>query len=211
LIEALLSATSLCRLRLSSLEPMDATEELIGLMAANPGRLCAHLHLPLQSGSDAVLARMMRPYTSAAYAERVAYARSRLPQLALSSDIIVGFPGEDEPDFAKTVSLCRQMGFMRLHVFRYSPRRLTPAASHANQVPAAIKAERAARLRSLADELALADLDRRIGQRELVLVEQPGLGRSDSYHQVLCDRALAIGSLFEACFCSHRDKLLECQ
>ena len=209
MIEGLLAATDRCRFRLSSLEPLDATEQLTGLIASHPDRLCRHLHLPLQSGSDRVLAAMGRPYDRAGYIGIVDSARRRLPGLALSTDVIVGFPGETDDDFSQSVELCRQAAFMRIHVFRYSPRRGTPAAELPGQVPAAVKAQRAATLRSLSLEMARADFEARTGSCELALVERPGVGRSESYHLVAVPENAAPGSLVEFRFDGQASQLLE--
>ncbi|MDR0459817.1 MAG: MiaB/RimO family radical SAM methylthiotransferase [Coriobacteriales bacterium] len=209
LLQALLNNTSNCRYRLSSLEPLHLSERLIDLIASSEHRICAHLHLPLQSASDEVLSRMNRPYTSSEYSERVALARDRLPHLALSTDVIVGFPGETDSDFRATLDFCRRMAFMRLHVFCYSRRPGTPAAAFAGQVSAEVKAERSLELRQLAEQLTQADLQKRLGQRELVLIERPGLGRAESYHQVRLDAALPVGDLVELCFSGIREQMLE--
>jgi len=209
LLQVLLNNTSNCRYRLSSLEPQHLSDRLIDLIASSEHRICAHLHLPLQSASDEVLSRMNRPYTSSEYFERVALARDCLPNLALSTDVIVGFPGETDTDFRTTLDFCRRMAFMRLHVFRYSRRPGTPAAAFSGQVSAEVKAERSLELRQLAEQLTQADLQRRLGQRELVLIERPGLGRAESYHQVLLDAALPVGDLVELCFSGIREQMLE--
>ncbi|MCL2136251.1 MAG: MiaB/RimO family radical SAM methylthiotransferase [Coriobacteriia bacterium] len=210
LLWALLANTRHSRFRLSSIEPMDVSDHLVDLIAGSKGRICAHLHMPLQSGSDRVLQMMNRPYTSGQFASRVAYARERLPQLALSSDLIVGFPGETEADFLSTYELCREMSFMRMHVFRFSPRDKTTAATMPNQLDEATKSRRSAKLRKLADELTGLDLQKRVGTSELVLVERAGLGRSESYHLVRLPDDLEVGSLSSVRFSGYTDKLLEC-
>ena len=200
LLAGLLQSTSRCRFRLSSLEPLDAGPELIALIAAHPGRICAHLHLPLQSGSDRILAAMRRPYNAAKYLRLVETARQCLPQLALSSDIIVGFPGESDADFQATLELCQQLALMRLHVFRYSARPGTPAAQLPDTVDPVRAAARAAQLRQLAQQLAAADRQRRVDRREDVLIERPGWGRSESYHLVRCDSQYCPGTLLPMTF-----------
>ncbi|MCL2632296.1 MAG: MiaB/RimO family radical SAM methylthiotransferase [Coriobacteriia bacterium] len=206
LMQTLLEVTDKPRFRLSSLEPNDATDDLNALIASSKGRVCAHLHLPLQSGSDRILAAMGRPYDTAAYYERVAAARKQLPRLALSTDVIVGFPGESEADFQETLDFCREMAFMRIHVFRYSARTGTPAAELHDQIAPAIKRERSARLSQLADELAQADIVRRLGTTEQVLVEVPGRAHSESYHLVSLDSQIPPGTLLSVQFTGYQTK-----
>ncbi|MBQ3328857.1 MAG: MiaB/RimO family radical SAM methylthiotransferase, partial [Eggerthellaceae bacterium] len=134
LLEALLEACPESRLRVGSVEPCDVDDALIELMAAADGRICRHLHLPLQSGSSRVLAEMNRPYDAAFFADLVKRLRSAMPSFALSTDIIVGFPGETEDDFAQTVELAREVRFGKIHVVRYSKREGTPAAQRPDQV-----------------------------------------------------------------------------
>jgi threonylcarbamoyladenosine tRNA methylthiotransferase MtaB len=172
------------RVRLSSLEPLSISDALLALMVAHPGRLCAHLHVPLQSGSKSVLAAMCRGYSLDQYTERLLFARRLVPQLALSTDVIVGFPGETDADFEQSLALCRQLGFCRVHAFRYSRRPLTPASELPGQIDSQTMRYRSRVLRTLTGELAAADAARRIGSSEWVLVGTDGLGRSDSYHEV---------------------------
>ncbi|MDR0308313.1 MAG: MiaB/RimO family radical SAM methylthiotransferase [Coriobacteriales bacterium] len=187
LMQSILMETEGMRLRLSSIESNDITPELLDCIAANKGKVCAHLHMPLQSGSDEVLRRMNRPYTSGNYMECVKRARNALPGLALSTDIIVGFPGETESDFQRTIRLCEQAGFMRTHVFRYSLRKGTPAAEMPDQIAPEVKAERSQRLRDLAAQLTRCDLERRVGTNEPAVVEEKGWARTESYHRVAID------------------------
>jgi threonylcarbamoyladenosine tRNA methylthiotransferase MtaB len=224
LVGRLLDATSKLRIRLSSLEPQHATDELLALMAASNGRLCAHLHLPLQSGSDHTLAAMNRLYDTAAFAQRVGRARELMPHLALTTDVIVGFPGESEQDFVQSLAFCERMAFARMHVFRYSRRPATPAAEMPHQVPPALSAARAAALRDLAAKMQQRDLAARVGTTELVLVERHNCGTSESYHRVelrgsVGGRGTAngmellhaphIGSLVPVHFTGYRDTLLQ--
>ncbi len=157
------------RLRLSSIEPWDLTSELLELWP-HP-RLCRHLHLPLQSGCDATLQRMGRKYTCADFAALVARARERIPELALTTDVIVGFPGETEEEFRQTLAFIAQQQFSRLHVFKYSLRPGTPAAEMPHQVPPQIAEERSDRLLALGRQLAAAFHLRLVGQKVEVLFE----------------------------------------
>lgn len=165
------AATGIERLRLSSVEPLDLTEELLEKLASTPSA-CEHLHVPLQSGSDVVLRGMGRTYTTAEYAERISSARAALPALAVSTDVLVGFPGESDEEADETLGFCREMGFSRLHAFRYSPRRGTSAAGRSDQVHPSIRAERSARVRALDRELRAAHAEAARGCVREVLVER---------------------------------------
>ena len=185
----------LCRFRIGSVEPMDVSMDLIGLLAEAGGRLCRHLHLPLQSGSSKVLREMGRPYDAEEYRQLVDYLRAMVPEIALTTDIIVGFPGETDEDFEDTCALARHVGFAKIHVFPYSRREGTPAAERSDQVPPGERAARAARLRALTDELAAADRAARAGTVELALVETPEIATTESYHEMPVPAGAAIGSL----------------
>lgn len=147
-----LAQTGLHRVRLSSIEPPDVTDELLAALSDRSFG-CEHLHVPLQSGSDRTLAAMGRRYTVAEFEQAVDRIRSIWPKAAITTDIIVGFPTETDEDFEETVQVCRRVGFSKIHVFRYSPRDGTPAAS-LDAVDPKLVAERAERLRILSDELA---------------------------------------------------------
>jgi threonylcarbamoyladenosine tRNA methylthiotransferase MtaB len=165
------AATGIPRLRLSSVEPLDLTSALLGVLGSVPN-VCPHLHVPMQSGSDEILARMGRRYTAAEYAERIARAREAIPGLAVTSDVIVGFPGETESDFGRTVDLAEETGLTRLHVFRYSPRANTPAAEMCGQVDSATSARRASALRDLDADLRSTYVEMRLGGLADMLVER---------------------------------------
>ena len=173
-----------CRFRISSIEPRDVSDGLIKLMAASDGRICRHLHLPLQAGSTKVLREMHRPYTAEQFGALVEKLYAAMPQLSLSTDIICGFPGETDDEFAETLNLARACRFTKIHVFPYSPRRGTPAAARADQVAPEVRSKRAARLRALADELREADRARRVGTVELALVEESGVAMTESYYEL---------------------------
>jgi threonylcarbamoyladenosine tRNA methylthiotransferase MtaB len=160
------------RIRLSSLEAAEARDDLVRVLGALP-RVCPHLHLCLQSGSDRVLARMKRRYRSAGFLERVRRIRAALDQPALTTDVIVGFPGETDADFEATCQVVRAAGFCRMHVFSYSPRRGTAAAELPDDVPPAVKAQRRRRLLEIEAELADAYLRGLVGRTLDVLVEGP--------------------------------------
>jgi len=151
LVERLLAAAAPARLRLSSIDPSHIDAGLCRLLEHQ--RLCPHLHLPLQSGSDAVLARMRRRYDLATFERAVAMARSVRPDLALTGDMMVGFPGETEADFQQTLDVVERAGFTGLHVFRFSPRPRTAAARYADRVPDAVAKDRSRRLIELGHRL----------------------------------------------------------
>lgn len=184
-----------CRFRLSSIEPGDLSDALVALVARQDGRICRHLHLPLQAGSSKVLAEMNRSYTAEECLQVVRSAREAVPQLSLTTDIIVGFPGETETDFQQTMDLARACRFSRIHVFPYSRREGTPAAERADQVDEAVKADRARRLRALAAKLSAADRAERAGAQEWALVEVPGEAMTESYHGVSAPEGSQVGQL----------------
>ncbi len=141
------------RLRISSIEASQLTDEVIDVLREST-TIVRHLHIPIQSGSDTVLKRMRRKYTMAFFAERLDRLREALPQLAITSDVIVGFPGETEEEFMETYNFIRDHRFSELHVFPYSKRTGTPAARMEDQVPEEVKNERVHRLIELNDQLA---------------------------------------------------------
>lgn len=167
--------TGVRRIRLSSIEPLDLTPELVEAMARTPG-FCPHVHVPLQSGSDRVLSAMGRGYTSVEYLERLASVRDAVRGMTITTDVMVGFPGETEEDFAETRRVVAAAGFARLHVFRYSRRDRTPAASMPGQVPPEVSARRAALLRQDDAGLRHAHARSRAGSVAEVLVEQLSTG-----------------------------------
>ncbi len=178
----------LCRLpgdfvlRFMTSHPKDVSDRLIAVMAQNPGRMAPHFHLPLQSGSDRVLQEMNRHYTTAHYLSIVDKLRAAMPDITLTSDIIVGFPGETEGDFASTLAMLQQVRFDMVYSFLYSPRGGTPAAAREAQfVPDAQKSERFSRLLALQDEISLAANRRLEGQRLRVLVDSVSRNDPDIY------------------------------
>jgi len=149
LIRRLLDETAIERLRLSSVEPMDFSDDLLGLMAASP-RIAKHVHAPLQSGSDSVLRRMHRKYRPRHYEDRIRKARAWMPDAAIGADVMVGFPGETAEEFEESRALIESLPFTYLHVFTYSERPGTPAAERADQVPMEVRKNRNRILRELA-------------------------------------------------------------
>lgn len=204
LMERLLSETEgyadsrgrLCRFRLSSIEPIDIDPRLIEVIASSDGRICRHLHLPLQSGSSRVLAEMGRGYDATRFLSIVEGIREVIPVVSLTTDVIVGFPGEGDDDLIETMELARASGFSKMHVFPYSRREGTPAAMRADQIPSDVKRERAARLRALSEELRRLDREMRRGTMELAICEGEGTATSESYHQVEAPASVCRGDLF---------------
>lgn len=158
------------RIRFMTSHPKDLTDEIIHAMAAS-SKVCEYLHLPLQSGSDAILKAMNRKYTSAEYLETVAKVRAAMPGIAVSTDIIVGFPGETDEDFRRTMETMDRVGFDSAYMFIYSKRPGTPAASSEEQVPKAVKHERFDQLLSRVNEVSLEKNDALIGSEVEIFVE----------------------------------------
>ncbi|MCS6850326.1 MAG: tRNA (N(6)-L-threonylcarbamoyladenosine(37)-C(2))-methylthiotransferase MtaB [Gemmataceae bacterium] len=177
LIDALEELPGDFRVRLSSLEAAEVRGDLVAALARSR-RVCPHLHLCLQSGSDRILTLMRRRYRRASFLERCRRLRALWHEPAFTTDVIVGFPGETEADFAETCEVVREAGFCKVHIFPFSPRQGTPAAELPGRVPPPVVAERQRRLRQLEQELADAYCRRLIGQILDVLVEGPDSSRS---------------------------------
>jgi tRNA-2-methylthio-N6-dimethylallyladenosine synthase len=161
------------RVRYTSPHPKDLRPETIAAMAETP-TVCAHLHLPLQAGSDRVLAAMHRGYTAERYLERLRAARAEIDDLAVTTDLIVGFPGETDDDFEHTLEVVAEAGYDSAYTFIFSPRPGTEAAARTDEfVPAEVTAERFERLRVVVERSALARHQARVGRTEEVLVEGP--------------------------------------
>jgi len=163
----------LARLRYTSPHPRHLTSALVQAHR-DLGVLARHVHMPVQSGSDRVLKRMLRRYSVAEYRERVGALRAAVPGLTLSSDVIVGFPGETREDFALTLALVQDLGFVGIFGFKYSPRPFTPALKLGDDVSESEKAERLAQLFELSERLRAEHLAQLVGSRQQVLVEGPG-------------------------------------
>ncbi len=174
LLNLLCSVPGDYQIRFMTSHPKDASRKLIDTIAAQP-HLCKHLHLPVQCGSDRLLARMNRHYTVEHYLELIDYARARVPGITFSSDIIVGFPGETEEDFQETLDLVRKVGYMQLFTFIYSKREGTPAATYPDDTTRQEKTDRMSRLLAVQDEIAMGLVKAQVGQTVRVLVE--GYGR----------------------------------
>lgn len=188
LLRRLLAETGIERLRLSSVEPMDFSDDLLELMAAEP-RIARHVHTPLQSGSDAILRRMHRKYRPRHYSERVLKAHGLMPDAAIGADVMVGFPGETDADFAATVQLVEALPFTYLHVFTYSERPGTPAAEAVGSVPISVRKDRNRLLRELAAAKNRAFRDSMVGRTlSAVTLHQPGMALTGNYLKVTLAR-----------------------
>lgn len=159
------------RIRLSSIEATEVTRELVGVMAEFPEKVCPHLHICLQSGSDRILRRMKRRWGVKRFLDRCRLVTETLDKPALTTDVIVGFPGETDEDFDSTCKTVRSAGFSKIHTFPFSPRRGTPAADMAEMVPKRVKSERSRQLATIEDELRKSYFTSLVGQRLRVLVE----------------------------------------
>lgn len=178
LIRAVAAVDGIERIRFTTSHPKDLSDELIGCFGS-VGKLCAHIHLPVQAGSDAVLERMNRGYTAADYRERVRRLRETRPDIAVTSDLIVGFPGETEEDFEKTLALMEAVKFDGLFSFRYSERAETAAVSLPGKVDEGVKRDRLRRLQKLQDAHTTERNGLLAGKRMEVLVE--GLSRNSRH------------------------------
>ena len=208
-VETACSVEGIERVRLGSLEPDALSEEVVRRLAAQP-RLCPQFHLALQSGCDATLRRMNRHYDTAAYRRIAGRLREAFPGCALTTDVMVGFPGEDEEEFAQSLAFVEAVGFSRLHVFAYSRRPGTPAAKAPGQLSAAVKAERSRRMTALGDRLRDAYAAAQVGSTAAVLLEtrrEDGLaeGYAPNYLPVRVRTARPLGSCLDVRITGHED------
>jgi len=184
LLRRLLSETEVGRLRLSSVEPMDFSDDLLGLMAESP-RIAKHVHAPLQTGSDRILRRMHRKYRPRHYADRVLKARALMPHAAIGADVMVGFPGESDADFEESCRFIESLPFTYLHVFTYSERPGTPAAADPESVPLPVRKERNHALRDLAAAKNRAFRESMLGRTlSAVTLHEPGAALTGNYLKV---------------------------
>lgn len=203
-----LAATGIRRIRVSSIEPLDLAEGLLAALARTP-RVMPHLHVPLQSGCDGTLEAMRRGYTVAEFAEALRRARAALPGLAVTTDVIVGFPGESDADFAASLAFVEACAFTKLHVFRYSRRRGTPAAGMPGHLPPPVIAARAEAMRVLGGRLAARRAASRVGGVAAVLIEsasgKTAVGTSEDYLRIDVEgSATSVGDVV-------RVRLLSCE
>ncbi|MEN7973125.1 MAG: tRNA (N(6)-L-threonylcarbamoyladenosine(37)-C(2))-methylthiotransferase MtaB [Verrucomicrobiota bacterium] len=182
MLRALIGIPDIGRIRLSSLHPGELTDELLDVWSSSPN-IMPHLHLSLQSGSNAILEAMRRGYTAEEYFDAVERARTALNNPAFTTDVIVGFPGETDTCFEEGYEFCKKVGFSQMHIFTYSPRPKTPAAKMPDQVNGAIATERAERLRLLGEEMSLDYHRQFLGQKIDVLVERCKEGIATGYSE----------------------------
>lgn len=190
LITELVQIPELHRLRLGSIEPTDFTPDLLQAIQQSP-KVCRHLHIPLQNGNDYVLQAMNRKYNTKEYAQLVGYIRYLIPDIAITTDVIVGFPGETQEHFNRTYSFIAGMEFADLHVFKYSPRQGTKGAAMAEQVAAEEKEARSHKLISLGKELAKEYAIAYMGEIVEVIVEQ-AVGNTPGYMEGVADNYLRV-------------------
>ena len=170
LLDKMAKIPNLKRIRLSSLEPADVTPRLLETFSKN-SNIMPHLHLSLQSGSNAVLKRMVRQYNADEFADKVALIKSRLDRPAITTDIIVGFPGETDADFEQTVNLAKHVGFAKMHIFSFSPRKGTPAANMQDTIDTKVTKQRARILRDLNSRLESEFREQFLGETAIILTE----------------------------------------
>ena len=171
-VKTVLDVPGVQRLRLGSLESVEVEPRLLTLMQED-ARFCRHLHLPLQSGCDKTLQTMHRPYTTAKFKTLLADIKTKVPDIAITTDVIVGFPGETEADFETTCKFAESCGFSKMHIFPFSARKGTPAEKFAGAVTEAVKKERADILGKIDETMHKAFLQAMVGQNAEVLFEQP--------------------------------------
>ena len=198
--KTVLELPGLRRLRLSSLESIELSKELLDLIKNHP-KFSHHLHLPLQAGSDEVLKKMNRHYNRDEFTSLIKNVKESVPGVAISTDVIVGFPGETEEMFAESLEYIKTLGFARMHVFPYSPRTGTPAAKMPDQVPEPVKKDRVHRLQALAQEMAEDFHSQYLGTVQEVLFEtnNDGItdGLTDTYIRVYTDDEVETGELYK--------------
>ncbi len=205
LIQAIAALPGDFRVRLSSIEATEVTRDLIEVMQDHGDRVCPHLHISMQSGSDSVLRRMRRRWGSRRFIDRCEMLKEKLDLPAITTDIIVGFPGETDAEFSETCDVARQVGFSKIHIFPFSARRGTPAADMPHQLPKKVKQERGRELSALESELQAEYFQSLIGKQLRVLVEsrlenRPGfsVGTSCRYTPVeLSNTTADIGELVD--------------
>ncbi len=174
LLEGITGDTGIKRIRISSIEVDDIDDGLLDVLKRNELRIAHHLHIPLQSGSNKILELMGRPYTAEYYLEKVKMLRKFFPDIALTTDVMVGFPGEDNYDFDRTVDLVRKAAFAKVHVFKFSRRKYTPAYRMPHQVDEKVRSDRSRVLREIGGKLRDGYLERNLGREIDVVCEKMG-------------------------------------
>ena len=206
LIERVLGETGVERLRLSSIEPPDVDGALLRTMAAAGPRVAPFLHICLQSGCDETLRRMARVYRTDLFAWACAQARELLPDVALGTDLIVGFPGETDGQFEESLAFCEKIRFSKMHIFRYSRRPGTPAAEWPGQVDPQVMAARSKAAHELAARMRAEEAARLVGHEDLVVVQYPGRAVSGGLFDVSVDPAVPLDTLLPVRFTDVDDK-----
>ncbi len=202
LLRAVNDVEGIRRIRFTSPHPHDFTPDVVDAMAQS-ARVCEHIHFPLQSGSDRILKAMQRSYRGGRYLEWLERIRTAIPGIAVSTDVIVGFPGETEEDFADTLDVVRRARFDQAYTFQYSPRPGTRAATMDDQIPKAVVQERFDRLVALQEEISLERMREQVGSTVEVLVEGTGRkgrvqGRTRTNRLVHLDGEHAPGAFLDA-------------
>jgi threonylcarbamoyladenosine tRNA methylthiotransferase MtaB len=190
ILDKMAKIPNLARIRLSSLEPTDVTPQLLDILSKNRN-IMPHLHLSLQSGSNAILKRMGRQYGADEFRDKVKSIKSRLDRPAITTDIIVGFPGETDDDFERTVNLARDVGFAKMHIFSFSPRKGTPAANMQDTVDNRVMKKRIQVLCDLNNQLESKFREQFLGETATILTEnsnQQPCGRSERYFMVYLEK-----------------------
>lgn len=198
---AILERTAIPRLRLGSIECTEITPELLALLAQED-RMVRHLHVPLQAGSDKTLAEMRRPYRTEDFRREIRQLRQAIPKIAITTDLMVGFPGESDDDFRESMIFANDIAFSDMHIFKYSMRDGTPAAARTDQIPAAVKDERAKKMATVAAKNHRLYQEAQLGETLSVLVERQledgrWEGHSDNYLLVRFLGGAAPGDIIE--------------
>ena len=208
LVDLTTKIKGLKRLRISSIEMSQVSDEIIELIGRSP-IIVDHLHIPIQSGTDSILRRMARHYNTAEFEKKYFELKEALPGISITTDVIVGFPGETEEDFVDTYNWIKKLHFNQLHVFPYSRRKGTPADRMPNQVPGDVKKERVRRLLQLSDELktefALSEMNKEL--EVLIEEEKDGymVGHASNYLKVfVADHSLKEGHIYKVKVTDHR-------
>ena len=207
LLTVLRDQKAIDRIRLSSIEPLEITDELITLVStssARPGHICRHFHIPMQNGDDTILKRMNRPYGQKDFRNRIQAIHRALPDAAIGADVMIGFPGETDQAYQNTLSFIKSLPISYLHVFPFSPRKGTPAYSFSDRVPPEIVKKRCREARALGKQKKMAFLERHVQKELEVLVEStPDVktgrlkGVTSNYIKVLLDRYEGIKNTFQ--------------
>jgi len=178
------------RIRLTSIEVNELTEKMINLLVSNQNKICRHYHIPLQSGSTRTLEHMNRCYTAREYVSKLNTLKEMIPGCTLGADVIAGFPGETEEDFAESIKTIKQSGLDYLHVFSYSDRTGTKASAMMDKIPSKVKSARSKALRKIADELKYESARKCIDKNFRVLTQKDGTGITDNYFTVIFEESV---------------------